>query len=180
MKKIFIAIAAVVAFSLASCDSSSSKSAETEDTLAADTLESDEVDLEEALQNGDVDAIKAEFDKVKEIAAAGDSAEAKKYAYKLQEFAANHKDDLADIVDGDVTVEDLVNGIKNLPASSKAIANEAKSAATSDAKTVKEDVKTAAKEKANEEVNKGVQKANDEANKAINDAAAAAKKKLGF
>ena len=180
MKKIFVAIAVLAAITFTSCGNSTNEATDQDTTeVAADTTE-EEVDLEEALQNGDVDAIKAEVDKVQELIASGDTAEAKKYAYKLQEFAANHKDDLDGLATGEVTVADLINGIKNLPNTGKAVANEAKDAATSDAKTVKQEVKAAAKEKANEEADKAVQKANEATTKAVNEAAEAAKKKLGL
>ena len=179
MKKIFIAIAAVAAFTFTSCGNSTNESTE-KDTVEVAADSSDDDVLEEALQNGDIDAIKAEFDKVKELAEAGDTAEAKKYAYKLQEFAANHKDDLDGLATGEVTVADLIEGIKNIPNTTKSVANEAKDAATSDAKTVKQEVKTAAKAKANEEADKAVQKANEATTKAVNEAAEAAKKKLGL
>lgn len=180
MKKIFIAIAAVAAISFSSCGNST-KTAETEDTLTADVVDEPiEKTLEEAIQNGDIDAIKAEFDKIKEMIANGDTAEAKKYAYKLQEFAAAHKDDLNDLANGEITVDELINGIKNMPSSVSSLATGAKDAATSDAKTVKEEVKEAAKEKANEEANKAVDKINEKTTNAVNSAADAAKKKLGF
>ena len=179
MKKFFVAIAVLTAITFSSCGNSTNE-ATNQDTTEVVTETEEDVDLEEALQNGDVDAIKAEVDKVNELIASGDTAEAKKYAYKLQEFAANHKDDLDGLATGEVTVADLIEGIKNIPNATKTVANEAKEAATSDAKTVKQEVKTAAKEKANEEADKAVQKANEATTKAVNEAAEAAKKKLGL
>ncbi|MCR5314194.1 MAG: hypothetical protein K6E54_11240 [Bacteroidaceae bacterium] len=178
MKKIFICIAAIAALTFTSCGNSS-KTAEAVDSVAVDTVEAD-LDLEEALKSGDVTAIKSEIEKIKSLIVNGDSAEVNKYKYMLQEFAARHSGDIDSLTNGEMTVDDLIEGIKNLPTTVEGVAGEAKDAATSDAKQVKEEVKTAVKEKANEEADKAVQKANEAANKAVNDAAEAAKKKLGL
>jgi len=192
MKKIFIAIAAVAAFTFTSCGGNSSDNCcadcDSTEICEPDTTPQITDDLEAAIESGDEAAVQTALEgiKAKIIEFATDSAELAKYKYQLQKFAADHKDDLNKLATGEITVSDLVSNIENV----SELAKEAKDAATADAKTVnneakaaaetaKENIKAEAKAKANEAADAAVQKANEETSKAINNAADALKKKLG-
>lgn len=188
MKKIFVAIAAIAAFTLVSCDGNVNKGTDA-DSTAVVTEQDDLSALEEAIESGDEEAIKAELSKIEDYVQNLDSSEVKKFAYKLQEFAANHKDDLDKLATGEFTVTDIINGVKSIPSTATSLGKEAGEAATSDANKVneqtkaaaeaaKEQIKDAAKAKANEAAEAAAQKANEQASKAINDAAQSLKDRL--
>lgn len=203
MKKIFMF--ACVAFALASCgNKAASTDAEAQDSTNVEAVvpaEAEEITsaLDEALNADTKDAskIEAALTKVKEeyakLVEEGKVEEAKKYALKIQEFIANNSESLKSTANN-ATVVSLIDGIKNLPTSAEATADDAVAAVKADAKTVGEaakntaeaaatnaanTAKTAAENKVNEASTKASEKVNDAANKANEAIGNAANKLLG-
>ena len=144
MKKVFLF--ACVAFALASCGNKAASNEEVqEDTVAVAVGENEATEvttaLEEALnaETKDASKIEATLTKVKEeyakLVEEGKVEEAKKYALKIQEFISNNSESLKSAASS-ATVVSLIDGIKNLPTSAEATAEDAVAAVKSDAKTV--------------------------------------------
>ena len=206
MKK--VVLFACVAFALASCGNKAANSeAETQEdsvvvNLNIDNAEEITSDLDEALKADTKDPAKIEaaLTKVKDeyakLVEEGKVEEAKKYALKIQEFISNNSESLKSAANN-ATVVSLIDGIKNLPTSAEATAEDAVAAVKADAKTVGDaakntaeaaatnaanNAKSAAETKVNEQKAKAEAKVNDAANKAadkVNDAANKANTAIG-
>ena len=202
MKKVFLF--ACVAFALASCGNKAASNEEVqEDTVAVAVGENEATEvttaLEEALnaETKDASKIEATLTKVKEeyakLVEEGKVEEAKKYALKIQEFISNNSESLKSAASS-ATVVSLIDGIKNLPTSAEATAEDAVAAVKSDVKTVGDaakntaeaaatnaanNAKSAAETKVNETKAKAETKVNDAANKANSAIGNAANKLLG-
>ena len=160
-------------------------------TLEQDTTEDVQAQLTETLQSGDAAQVQAAIEKVAgEVQAAiqsGDQQAAEKYASQIKAFVVNT-----------LTVDNLIDAAKNLPANAQQTAREGKNAVKADANAAREaadaaaekakaDAKAAAdqavedaKEKAGEKVDEAAAKASEKADQAIQDATDKAKKKLGL
>lgn len=210
MKKSF-ALAAMAAFvMLSSCGGSTSSKVAEEDSLVIDTVATLEQDttedvqaqLTETLQSGDAAQVQAAIEKVAgEVQAAiqsGDQQAAERYASQIKAFVEQNADKLKALDVNTLTVGNLIDAAKNLPANArqtahdgknavKADANAAREAADAAAEKAKADAKAAAdqavedaKEKAGEKVDEAAAKASEKADQAIQDATDKAKKKLGL
>ena len=206
MKKVFLF--ACVAFALASCGNKAASNEEVKEDTVAVAVDSEEAageitaDLNDALkaETKDPSKIEATLTKVKEeyakLVEEGKVEEAKKYALKIQEFISNNSESLKSAASS-ATVVSLIDGIKNLPTSAEATAEDAVAAVKADAKTVGDaakntaeaaatnaanNAKSAAETKVNETKAKAETKVNDAANKAadkVNDAANKANSAIG-
>ena len=231
MKKAFI-MAAAIALTLASCGSKTqsntagadSAATETVDTTAEEAAEA--ADVEAALtpdSKATVENLGAELKKAieakdskaaittlanlqtiyKNLVAQGKLDEAKAYGSSIKQLVSENADAIKNVASGNVTIQQLVDGVANLPTSASATAEEAKAAISSDianlasptiakgetavktaeaaaaiVKNAPEAVKTAAKDAANQAVSDAKQKANDAVNNAKETAKAAAEKKV--
>jgi Skp family chaperone for outer membrane proteins len=206
MKKVFLF--ACVAFVLASCGNKAASNEEVKEDTVAVAVDSEEAageitaDLNDALkaETKDPAKIEAALTKVKteyaKLVEEGKVEEAKKYALKIQEFISNNSESLKSAANN-ATVVSLIDGIKNLPTSAEATAEDAVAAVKADAKTVGDaakntaeaaatnaanNAKSAAETKVNETKAKAETKVNDAANKAadkVNDAANKANSAIG-
>ncbi len=206
MKKVFLF--ACVAFALASCGNKAASNEEVKEDTVAVAVDSEEAageitaDLNDALkaETKDPAKIEAALTKVKteyaKLVEEGKVEEAKKYALKIQEFISNNSESLKSAANN-ATVVSLIDGIKNLPTSAEATAEDAVAAVKADAKTVGDaakntaeaaatnaanNAKSAAETKVNETKAKAETKVNDAANKAadkVNDAANKANSAIG-
>ena len=206
MKKVFLF--ACVAFALASCGNKAASNEEVKEDTVAVAVDSEEAageitaDLNDALkaETKDPAKIEAALTKVKteyaKLVEEGKVEEAKKYALKIQEFISNNSESLKSAANN-ATVVSLIDGIKNLPTSAEATAEDAVAAVKADAKTVgdaakntaeaaatnaADNAKSAAETKVNETKAKAETKVNDAANKAadkVNDAANKANSAIG-
>ena len=190
MRKLFIMAGAVIA--MASCGNKtnqnengvdSTKNADTtEITTASAEASADSITnaLDEQLKANDgknvestMTAAKAIYDRlVKE----GKTEEAKAYASKLKAYYEKKKTDIEKVANGNTTINDLVNGIVNLPENAESGAESVKDAAESDAEEIANEAKTAAKE-AKDAAEKKAKEAKDNAEKAVKDAKNNAKEK---
>jgi septal ring factor EnvC (AmiA/AmiB activator) len=152
MKKVFLF--ACVAFALASCGNKAASNDEVKEDTVAVATDSDEAAevttaLEEAInaETKDPSKIEATLTKVKEeyakLVEEGKVEEAKKYALKIQEFISNNSESLKSAANN-ATVVSLIDGIKNLPTSAEATAQDAVAAVKADAKTVGDAAKNTA------------------------------------
>ena len=132
----------------------------------------------------------------KNLVAEGKLEEAKAYGQNIQQFVSQNAESIKAVAGGDVTLKQLVEGVKNLPTSASTTAEQAAAAVKNAPAAVKEaasnavnnavdgakeaagnavnNAKNAAKAKAEEKVNEAKKKAND----AVNDAASKAIKGL--
>ena len=164
--------------------------------------------LQEQIKNADPEQIKAigtqVAEKVAEFLAKGDEAAAKAYTETINNFISENAEKLK-AIGASTTISEALSNVENLPSSlleaATSAANGVAATATEQADAAQqavdaakaaveatpEAVKEAAKEAAEAAKAKGEeaaaaaqQKAQEQANKAIDDAAAAAKKKLGL
>lgn len=221
MKKVFL-FAAAIALTLASCGNKTQGNAAGSDSTATENVdttaaENDGEETGDAALTEDgkatVTHLTAELQKAidakdskaaittlanlqtiyKNLVAAGKLDEAKAYGSAIKKFVNDNAESLKNVVEGNVTIANLVQGVQNLPTSASTTAEQAKAAIASDivnlasptiakgetavatAKAAAEAVKNApaaAKAAAESKVNSEVQKANAkaEAAKAKNDA----------
>lgn len=164
--------------------------------------------LQEQIKNADPEQIKAigaqVAEKVAEFLAKGDEAAAKTYTETINKFIAENAEKLK-AIGASTTISEALSNVENLPSSlleaatsaangvaatateQTEAAQQAVDAAKAAVEAAPEAVKEAAKEavdaakaKGEEAAAAAQQKAQEQANKAIDDAAAAAKKKLGL
>lgn len=203
-----VAVAVVVC--MASCGGRTSADTTEEDSLKIDTVAVlDEPvaptvlnKLTEAVQSGDAAKVGALVEQVvgqlQNLAADGRAAVAAEYAGKVQEFVETNKEKLQDLNINTTPITDLVNMVMSLPANASEAADAAAAAVSADVEAVKRAVRDAANQKAeevkaaadqktedakakvNEKVEDAANKAVEKTNEAIENAAAAAKKKLGL
>ena len=162
MKKVFLF--ACVAFALASCGNKAASNDEVKEDTVAVAVDNDEAAevttaLEEALKEETKDPAKIEatLTKVKDeyakLVEEGKVEEAKKYALKIQEFISTNSESLKSAANN-ATVVSLIAGIKNLPTSAEATAEDAVAAVKADAKTVSDAAKNTAEAAATNAANK--------------------------
>jgi len=164
--------------------------------------------LQEQIKNADPEQIKAigaqVAEKVAEFLAKGDEAAAKTYTETINKFIAENAEKLK-AIGASTTISEALSNVENLPSSlleaatsaangvaatateqaeaAQQAVDAAKAAVEAAPEAVKEAAKgavDAAKAKGEEAAAAAQQKAQEQANKAIDDAAAAAKKKLGL
>lgn len=103
----------------------------------------------------------------KQLVESGNVEEAKSYGAAIKQLVSEKADGIKQAASGDVSaIEQLVNGVKNLPTSAEATAEDVKNAAASTATSAVND----AKDKANEKVNETKEAAKAKANEAVNEA----------
>ena len=153
MKK--VVLFACVAFALASCGNKAASNEEVKEDTVAVAVDSEEAageitaDLNDALkaETKDPAKIEAALTKVKteyaKLVEEGKVEEAKKYALKIQEFISTNSESLKSAANN-ATVVSLIDGIKNLPTSAEATAEDAVAAVKADAKTVGDAAKNTA------------------------------------
>lgn len=191
MKKIVLFACAV--FALASCGNKTADTEVKEDSVSTELVETPSAEeVTSALETNDPSKIEAALTTAKDVYAKlveeGKVEEAKKYALKIQEFIANNSESIKS-ASNNATIASLVDGIKNLPTSAEATAEDAVAAVKADAKTIGDaakgaaeaaatnaanSAKSAAENKVNEAQQKAAGKVNeaaDKANKALGDAA---------
>ena len=205
MKKILVYAMALVAMSFAACGGKTVASTDA-DSLAVEGTAEEQAQtvvalLQDQLQNADPEQINAISgmiaEKVTEFIAAGDTAAAAAYTAVITEFITENAEKLknSDIV---TTVTNAISSVQGIPANICEAAQTAATTVEADAdaqaaalqqsteavkaavEAAPEAAKDAAKAKAEEAAAAAQQKAQESANKAIDDAAAAAKKKLGL
>ncbi len=200
MKKVFI-MAAAIALTLASCGSktqnntasSDSTAAEAVDTTAAegtaetaadDAALTDQgkaevakltADLQKAIETKDSKAAATTLASLqttyKKLVEEGKIEEAKAYGNAIKKIVDDNAEAIKNVAEGNTTVLQLVEGVKNLPTSAEATAEQIKSAINNAPATAKaaaeaaatkavSDAKTAAENKVNSEVNKAADKVN--------------------
>ena len=178
-------MAAFVMFS--SCGGNTGGKVAQEDSLVIDTVATLEQDTTEDVQA-----------QLTETLQSGDQQAAERYASQIKAFVEQNADKLKALDVNTLTVGNLIDAAKNLPANArqtahdgknavKADANAAREAADAAAEKAKADAKAAAdqavedaKEKAGEKVDEAAAKASEKADQAIQDATDKAKKKLGL
>lgn len=202
MKKIVLFACAV--FALASCGNKTADTEVKEDSVSTELVETPSAEeVTSALETNDPSKIEVALTTAKDVYAKlveeGKVEEAKKYALKIQEFIANNSESIKS-ASNNATIASLVDGIKNLPTSAEATAEDAVAAVKADAKTIGDaakgaaetaatnaansakaaadakvnEAKSAAENKVNEAQQKAAGKVNeaaDKANKALGDAA---------
>jgi len=195
---------ATAAISLASCGGKSNGSTAELDSLATETVAEEDATpaeqaqavitlLQEQIKNADPEQIKAigqqVADKVAEFIAKGDAEAAKTYSETINRFISDNAETLKSI-GASTTIAEALSKVEDLPAG---ILEAATGAATgvqtsADAQVdaakaaieAAQDAAAAAQKQAEDAAAAAQQKAQDKANQAIDDAAAAAKKKLGL
>ena len=204
MKKIFTLVAVATAMSFAACTGSTGSANTEADSLAVEESTEITVDqLVETVQSGDAEATAKAVETAKaeleQIIATGDVEKAAAYASQIQAFVENNAEKLQNLDINTMTLQQIINTVKNIPTAAEGIANDAADAVKADAEAAKDaaieaaqakadEAKEAAQAKANEAVeagkakaNEAVQnaanKANEAVNNAINDAASKLKLK---
>ncbi|MBQ7180587.1 MAG: hypothetical protein IJR87_04765 [Bacteroidaceae bacterium] len=210
MEKFFSLAVLAAVICLSSCGGRTSADTTEEDSLKIDTVAVlDEPiapttlnKLTEVIQSGDATKVSTLVDQVvgqiQELIADGKVAIAAEYAGKVQEFIEANKEKLQDLNVNTATITELVDKVMALPAEAAEAADAAAVAVKADAAAVKQAVREAAKQKAdevktaaeqkvdeakakaNEKIEDAANKAIEKADEAIENAAAAAKKKLGL
>ena len=110
----------------------------------------------------------------KNLVAQGKLDEAKAYGASIKKLVSENAESIKNMADGNTTILQLIDGVKNLPTSAATTAEQAKAAAEAAANKAVSDAKTAAENKVNSEV----QKANEKATAAANAAKAKAEAKV--
>lgn len=189
-------VAAVAAFSFASCggNKTNDSAAEADSTAVVAQAEAaaDEataqLDAVLAGENADPAKVKEALDgikaKVEELQAAGDTEAAAAYASKVKEYIEEHADAIKNADPSSLTVLDLVNAAANLPQSAKDAASDAANAVTSDVDAAKaagkaavEGAADAAKAAATEKVTEAKENAEAAAKAKVDETKQAAKDK---
>lgn len=154
MKKGFLAIAAAAALVLSSCGDTK-KNAEAAAGAADQAAAVEAVDtaalsddtnaaiatltaqVEQAVKNKDPKVLITSLATLqatyKALVNAGQLDEAKAYGQSIKNFLAENAESIKTVTDGNTTIADLVNGIKNLPTTAETAAEQAKQAVTDDA-----------------------------------------------
>lgn len=216
MKKVFLFVVAM-ALTFASCGQKTQGNSADSDSTASELVEgtdasSDDAaaalsDEEKAQVNEVCSDLKSSFEKkdgnaaiaalakaqtvYKSLVAQGKLDEAKAYGAAIKNFVSSNAEALQNLAEGNVTISNIVEGVKNLPTSAETTAEQAKAAADAAADALKnapaavrnatenaanqaaENAKTAVQNKVNEEVNEAKQKAANkvkEASKKTHDA----------
>lgn len=184
MKKLFILAAAVI--TLASCgnktngnnDATDSAAVATDSVNAAQYTGGKSADetvqaLNEQLNAKDTKNLEATLAEAKTqyeaLVKAGKTEEAAQYASKLKEFYDKNAETIKTVATGNTTINNLVNGIANLPTDADNAAQALKSAAESDANATVNGVKDAAN-KATENAKQTVKDAENSARQAVKNA----------
>lgn len=157
MQKVFL-FATVIALTLASCGNKSQSNAPKADSTAVETVDSTAATTEEAATplteeaKATVENLTGELQKAitakdskatiatlanfqtiyKNLVVQGKLDEAKSYGSAIKTFVSNHADDIKNVAEGNTTVAQLVEGIKNLPTSASTTAEQAKEAIKQD------------------------------------------------
>lgn len=182
-------------------DSIAAEAAVEQSTPAAEQAQAVIALLQEQIQNADQDQIKAISDqiaqKVAEFIAQGDEAAAQTYIETISNFINTNAEKLK-AIGASTTITETISAVEGVPAGiiesvtnaangvaatateQAAAAQAAVEAAPEAAKAAAEQAAAAAQQKAQEAAAAAQQQAKDKANEAIDNAAAAAKQKLGL
>lgn len=188
MKKVIIPALVAVAMTIVSCGNKANQNANGVDSAAVTTEQVDEQaqaateKLQDALTGKDSETLTAAFEKVSEeykaLVEEGKLEEAKAYASKVQEFINTHAEELSAVTEGNTTITNLVNTVKNLPTDAQTTAEEAAAAVKSDVKEAAETAVENAKDAATEKVNEVKEQAAEKANEAVTNVKDKANKKV--
>lgn len=155
MKKLILfACAAVIAFASCGNKAANAEGDATVDAQAvADSITSV---LKGYITEGDTAGLQKALASMQalygELVESGNLDAAKEYASAIQEFVSENADAITSYTGGNTTVSALVEGIKNLPTSAEATAEDALSAVQEDAKDLASDAVSSATEAASEAV----------------------------
>ena len=210
MRKLILLAALAAVLGMASCGGHTSADTTEEDSLKIDTVAVlDEPvaptalnKLSELVQSDDDAGVSSLIGQVVEqlqnLVADGRTTAAAEYAGKVRDFIETNKERLQNLNIDITPITDLVNKAIVLPAEAAEAADAATAAVKADVERVKQAVKDAANQKAeemktaadqkvedakaklNEKMEDATNKAVEKTNEAIDNAAAAAKKKLGL
>lgn len=180
MKKLFALAAVAAAMSLGAC-TNNAKTAEENLDFENATPETVVNTLVEKVQAGDatavVEAVETIQAELKDALDNGDVEKATEYASKIQAFVTENADKLKELNVNTVTLNDIINAVKNLPTTAEGVAEDAAAAVEADAEAVKDAAKAqadAAVEDAKAKANEAVEDAKAKANEAVQDAKAKA------
>jgi len=200
MKKILVAVMAVAAICLTSCNGKTDKVNAADSTNVA--LNQGAIDAEaeattltaklaEQLKNADPAQVQSILEeakaKIADLIAKGDTEAAAAYKAKIDAFLTENAETLKTIASGNATLNTLVTTITTMPidaaAAVEGTADAIKEGAENKVKEVKEGAENKVKEvkeNAENKVNEAVDNQKKKAGEAIDNAAADAKKKLGL
>lgn len=190
MKKLFALAAVAAAMSLTACTGSTNGNTSEEDSLGlaiagiatVAELEATVNSLEEKVEAGDANALTEAVETLqadlKKIIEDGETEKAVEYASQIQAFINDNAEKLQELNINTLTLTDIINAAKALPANAENAAEAAAAAVEADAEAAKDAAVEAAKAKADEAVEAGKAKANEaveegkaKANEAVQDAA---------
>jgi hypothetical protein len=185
MKKIII-LACASLLIMASCGNKTKSNAEGVDSVSDSTaVVSQDVqtlvsDITTKLNSTDPAQVQSALENVRdnyaELVENGNVEEAKEYASAIQKFVSENSEKLSKVAKGETTVIGLINGIKNLPTSAEATAEEAAAAVKADAAAAANAAEEATKAAAAEKVNEATAPVAEKVNEAKKNADAAAQK----
>ena len=186
MKKLFAMAAVAAAMSLGAC-TNNAKTAEENLDFENATPETVVNTLVEKVQSGDatavVEAVETIQAELKNALESGDVEKATEYASKIQAFVTENAEKLKELNVNTVTLNDIINAVKNLPTTAEGVASDAAAAVEADAEAAKDAAVEAAKAQADAAVEEAKAKANEaveagktQVNEAVQDAANKANK----
>lgn len=192
MKKIFIAVMAISALTLSSCNNNIKKSNNDTDTTrvvdtATNLTENLLFQLQTQLDSKDVNAVQATLamiqTKYAELLQSGKLEEAKAYLSTVQTFIKDHSGQINSIVGGNTVVTSLATKISNISSSTEETINSTKDNLKETANKVSEKTKESVEEKVEETkktAKEQINNATDKMSKKTNEATKKAIKDLGL
>ena len=159
MKKILL-VACVAVLAFASCGNKTAPAADV-DSTATEVNVDEKVDeavalVQKQLEGTDAEGLKGAVANLQtvygQLVEEGKLDEAKAYASKIQEFVATNAEAIQKVANGETTILQLIEGVKNLPTNAEATAEDALNAVQADAKTIADAAKDAAVNAAEEQV----------------------------
>lgn len=192
MKKIFIAVMAISALTLSSCNNNTKKSNnDTDTTRVVDTAtsltENLLFQLQTQLDSKDVNAVQATLamiqTKYAELLQSGKLEEAKAYLSTVQTFIKDHSGQINSIAGGNTVVTSLATKISNISSSTEETINSTKDNLKETANKVSEKTKESVEEKVEETkktAKEQINNATDKMSKKTNEATKKAIKDLGL
>ena len=174
MKK-FLLVACVAVLAFASCGNKTAPAADADSTAVEANVEAfadDAVALvQKSIESADAESLKASVANLQSVYAKlveeGKLVEAKNYALKIQEFVANNAESLKKVANGESTILQLIEGVKNLPTTAEATAEDALNAVQTDAKTIAEGAQAAAAAAVENQVEQAKAAVNEKVSEAV-------------
>ena len=136
MKKIFAFAAVAAAMSLAACSGSTNKGTAEEDSLTIESVAPGDIEpeavvgvLSESVKAGDAETVaetvKTVEAELQEIVNSGDVEKAAEYASQVKAFVEENAEKLEDLNISTMTLNDIINAVKELPSIAESTAAEA-------------------------------------------------------